>query len=246
MIRFSLQHLPLPFIWATKPGENTRRSHIAHGPDYGGTVSMISAQFRCFFHCCATKRAQLYFACLTTAVFAFAPSAIASSPGEIFRIVLPSVVTIVTDKHIGSGFFIEDGHLVVTNNHVISGARTFGIRTADGTELSEINIHAIDAARDLAILRVPFQGPPLRLNRDDPEIGSNVYVIGAPRGFSNSLSAGLVSVACCRFRGHPPKLTGVPRVWRAPPSYDSGVPRGWRAPPSYDWSAPGLASTSEL
>jgi hypothetical protein len=26
----------------------------------------------------------------------------------------------------------------------------------------------------------------------------------------------------------------------------SGVPRVWRAPPSYDWSAPGLASTSEL
>ena len=50
-----------------------------------------------------------------------------------------------------------------------------------------------DRSLDLAILEVPVSGKPLSVDYDLPEIGTEVFLIGSPRGFSNTISAGIVS-----------------------------------------------------
>jgi serine protease Do len=94
----------------------------------------------------------------------------------------------------GSGFLISADGLVLTNAHVVRDAQEVTVRMADRREL-RAKVLGADAATDIALLRVPATGlTPVRLG--DPrnlQVGDYVLAIGAPFGFDQSATAGIVS-----------------------------------------------------
>lgn len=122
---------------------------------------------------------------------------------ELVRRVKPSIVAIVTyDANgvaltTGSGFFLRPGQ-VVTNLHVIRGARRSEIKTLDGKGriYPVAGVLAVDEEGDLALLSVEL--PPGRARSSElatvlPEEGETIFVIGNPLKLEGSVSDGIVS-----------------------------------------------------
>lgn len=122
---------------------------------------------------------------------------------QLVKRVKPAIVAIVTydekDEPLitGSGFFIRPGQ-VVTNLHVIRGARRAEIKTLDGKGriYPVAGTLAIDEEGDLALLGVDL--PPDRARSSElatelPEEGEQVFVIGNPLKLEGSVSDGIVS-----------------------------------------------------
>jgi serine protease Do len=95
---------------------------------------------------------------------------------------------------LGSGFVIREDGLIVTNRHVIVGARTIRVRLADGREAAA-DIVGADAVTDIALLRVKLGHlPALKLGSSARvSVGDAVIAIGNPYGLGQSVSAGIVS-----------------------------------------------------
>jgi tetratricopeptide (TPR) repeat protein len=120
---------------------------------------------------------------------------------EIVSMVADSVVTIETfdrsDKviGIGTGFFINDSGLIVTNRHVLLKAWKSLVKTKRGQyEVKEIV--AEDVENDLVLLKINIRkefATPLRLSKNLPNIGEKVIVIGNPLGLETTVSDGIVS-----------------------------------------------------
>lgn len=113
------------------------------------------------------------------------------SAGELFNRCKASVVHIDTGMGGGTGFFIEED-VVVTNNHVISGAFTATAKTVDGQIFDVTEIIARSENPDLALLRVDGKGTPVTLAAD-AAIGDTIYTIGAPLGIFPTLTNGMVT-----------------------------------------------------
>jgi len=96
-------------------------------------------------------------------------------------------------ESLGSGVVIAPG-VVVTNDHVISGASRIWVTTSDGREL-EARLEGADADNDLAVLSVDPKGlKPVALGTSsDLMIGETVIAIGNPFGLSNTVTTGIVS-----------------------------------------------------
>jgi S1-C subfamily serine protease len=115
---------------------------------------------------------------------------------EVYQRANPSVVYIITGSGDGSGFVIDrEGH-IVTNNHVVSGSRSFEVVFASG-ERSRASLVGADEDSDLAVIQVnelPEGVQPLSL--DEPGnlvVGQFVVAIGNPFGEQGSMSLGIVS-----------------------------------------------------
>src|SRR6202140_1061617 len=95
---------------------------------------------------------------------------------------------------LGSGFVIREDGLIVTNRHVITGARTVRIRLPDARELAAKIIGA-DAVTDIALLKVSAGNlPALRLGSSEAvSVGDAVIAIGNPFGLGQSVRAGIIS-----------------------------------------------------
>ncbi len=116
------------------------------------------------------------------------------TPQPSVESLIEGVVSIETDSGAGSGFFVTPGCLVVTNNHVISGAETIVVRTST-KKLLIGRIVEHDNTRDLALLSVGVHGCHY-LKLGDPEgtkLGQDVYAIGNPLGLSNTVTKGIIS-----------------------------------------------------
>jgi S1-C subfamily serine protease len=122
---------------------------------------------------------------------------------ELVRRVKPAIVAIVTYDAkgealtTGSGFFIRPGQ-VVTNLHVIRGARRTDVKTLDGKgRVYQVSgTLAIDEEGDLALMSVNMPPEPRRsseLSGGLPEEGETVFVIGNPLKLEGSVSDGIVS-----------------------------------------------------
>jgi serine protease Do len=95
---------------------------------------------------------------------------------------------------LGSGFVIRADGLIVTNRHVIVGARVIQVRLTDGRNVPAKMIGA-DAITDIALLKVDAGHlPVLRLGSSSAvSVGDAVIAIGNPFGLGQSVSAGIVS-----------------------------------------------------
>jgi len=94
----------------------------------------------------------------------------------------------------GSGFFISADGYVVTNNHVVSNAKTVEVTTDDGKSY-QAKVIGSDAKTDLALLKVDgrsdFAHVPLTDTK--PRIGDWVIAVGNPFGLGGTVTAGIVS-----------------------------------------------------
>jgi S1-C subfamily serine protease len=120
-------------------------------------------------------------------------------PQDVYKRILPSIVTLHVQKQdgtIASGtafMALKDG-LAVTAWHVVSDASVVVAKFSNGEEFEASGLVDKDERRDVAIIRVKVSGRPiLSLATNEPDIGSNVYAVGAPKGFEFTISDGLLS-----------------------------------------------------
>lgn len=114
-----------------------------------------------------------------------------------------SAVTIVLGRGHGSGFFISDDGLILTNRHVVGDAETVNVRLLVGVEVVG-RVLARHAARDVALVKVDLtRTQPLPFRLDPPRVGEEVYAIGAPieTRLAGSVTRGIVSAVRRELRG---------------------------------------------
>ncbi len=95
----------------------------------------------------------------------------------------------------GSGFFISESGVCVTNYHVIEGGYNAKIKLVGGDEYDVENVLGYDKERDIAILKISGEGFNfLKLGNSDAVVsGEDVFCIGSPLGLENTFSTGVVS-----------------------------------------------------
>lgn len=98
------------------------------------------------------------------------------------------------NKSLGSGFIISGDGYILTNAHVVDGADEVTVRLTDKREFKAKTIGA-DKRTDVALIKIEASGLPT-VKLGDPgqlKVGEWVVAIGAPFGFDNSVTAGIVS-----------------------------------------------------
>ena len=136
----------------------------------------------------------------------------------VYEKVVPSVVIVcsfrgATPIMLGSGFVLDPGDRIVTNEHVIHGASIVKVYTDTGESGDVTRVIAVDAERDIAVLPIPqkLSGgpgkpvpkslesyplvamPALRLAAAPPKVGDTVFALGSPKGLDFTFTKGIVS-----------------------------------------------------
>jgi serine protease Do len=96
---------------------------------------------------------------------------------------------------LGSGYIIDPAGFIGTNRHVVEGAISVFVVTADGVRYPAQIVGMPDQA-DIALLRI-YAGhalPSVKFGDSDKvRVGDNVIAIGSPFGLDNSVTAGIIS-----------------------------------------------------
>ncbi|MCL2226180.1 MAG: trypsin-like peptidase domain-containing protein [Oscillospiraceae bacterium] len=102
----------------------------------------------------------------------------------------------------GSGFFICETGLAVTNYHVVVGAHSVRIVLDDGEVLDAAGLYDFCRATDAALIQVDG-GDFAYLNISDAPLrtGATVFALGSPLGLQASFSRGIVSQALREVEG---------------------------------------------
>lgn len=141
-------------------------------------------------------------------------AAVAFTPDEeinirVYRAASPAVVNITTTavaydfflnaipkEGTGSGAIIDRSGHILTNFHVIDGARRLEVTLADGSKWAGRPIGA-DPSNDLAVIKIDAPAEKLTIlplgDSSKLVVGQKVLVIGNPFGFDRTLTAGIVS-----------------------------------------------------
>jgi serine protease Do len=95
---------------------------------------------------------------------------------------------------LGSGFIVSPDGLILTNAHVVKDASEVTVKLTDKREF-KAKVVGTDPQTDVAVLRIEAKDlPVVKLGKsEDVRVGEWVVAIGAPFGFENSVSAGIVS-----------------------------------------------------
>src|SRR5258708_20417262 len=113
----------------------------------------------------------------------------------IIQKVGPSVVQIKHGQQgLGSGVIITPDGFILTNNHVVEGAKEFEVTLTTG-KTYKANLVGKDPITDLAVIRLPDNGLPFAELGESGKIqvGQLVIAIGNPFGFKSTVSAGVIS-----------------------------------------------------
>lgn len=120
---------------------------------------------------------------------------------EIFKKYSNAVFMIFTtdgnNVYQGSGFFIGDDGLAVSNYHVFKGT-TIGDEAikmpGDDTAYKVADIYQRSEEEDFIIFRVDYDNTSsIPIADKKPQIGDKVFAIGSPQGLENTFSSGEVS-----------------------------------------------------
>lgn len=96
------------------------------------------------------------------------------------------------DRFLGSAFIWETGEVAVTNAHVVGDAEEVRLIDRHGTDLTALVI-ARDPVRDVAVISLPTATQGLPLANQAPELGDEVFALGAPLGIEFTLTEGRIS-----------------------------------------------------
>ena len=124
------------------------------------------------------------------------------SPKDIYALVSPCVAEIIVyDEYgdafaSGSGFFINDHGLMVTNYHVMKGAYSATATTLDGNERDVRYVIDYDSETDVALIQINSTKNDYLIPSRAPVVtGDKIYTIGSSLGLTGTLSDGIVSTA---------------------------------------------------
>jgi serine protease Do len=119
------------------------------------------------------------------------PSGIELSTPELVRVLTPSVVHIAaevdlmgrftqrTSRGVGTGVIVDNEGHILTNNHVVEGARLITITLSDGRALTA-EVVGLDATTDFAVLRIDASDlhPATLGDSAHLQVGADVVAIG--------------------------------------------------------------------
>ncbi len=119
------------------------------------------------------------------------------------RAIGPSVVSVVSifpdsegrKRGIGSGMIVSVSGEILTNEHVIEGAKTIFVQLHDSSQV-EADVVVADPLLDLALLQLRgefTQLSPVGFRDLDPEPGEWIMAIGQPFGLGHTVTVGVVS-----------------------------------------------------
>jgi len=104
-----------------------------------------------------------------------------------------SVVSIRTNSGQGTGFIISENGFVITNAHVLQGAKFINAITSD-TDIKEMILVGYNLELDLALLKIEGNYDFLIFdNSNNIRVGEKVIAIGNPLGLGFSVSEGIIS-----------------------------------------------------
>ena len=102
----------------------------------------------------------------------------------------------VETEGVGSGVIFRKEGYIVTNNHVIAGAKELIVSLADGNTINGELVGA-DEVTDIAVVKVDSKDLPVAKfgNSDDVMVGEPAIAIGNPMGleFAGSVTVGVIS-----------------------------------------------------
>ena len=118
---------------------------------------------------------------------------------EIFEKKSDAVVLIAVGSpngdRLGSGFFISRDGKIVTNYHLIKGARKVAVKLKNGSAFLPRRIVNLDPDKDIAVIAIETSSPTYFTmgNSNAVIVGQRVLTIGNPQGLESTVSDGLVS-----------------------------------------------------
>jgi S1-C subfamily serine protease len=118
-----------------------------------------------------------------------------SDDAKLIRDRLRSVVIIRDSLGVGSGFYVADTGIIVTNAHVVGPMLSMSVQRFDRSK-REARVVRVATAYDLALLwdQTASVPPPLPLAESaDVAHGETVYAIGHPVGLDFTITRGIVS-----------------------------------------------------
>ncbi|WP_253884627.1 S1C family serine protease [Actinokineospora diospyrosa] len=137
-----------------------------------------------------------------TTISASAQTVSATTPTDVSAVVakvMPTVVEITTRtstaQGIGSGVILTSDGRILTNNHVIDGAREITVTFADGKTASA-KVVGTDVNADLAVIQADgVSGLTAAVLGDSSQVkvGDEVIAIGSPAGLQGTVTTGIVS-----------------------------------------------------
>ena len=145
-----------------------------------------------------------------------------SSNIEIYKQVSPAVVNItsttldfdfffnaVPREGAGSGSIIDGNGHILTNYHVIEGARLLEVTLADKRKF-KAQVVGVDPTNDLAVVKIESGKKALQVvqmgSSSNLQVGQKVLAIGNPFGFEGTLTVGVISSLRRSIRGENGKL----------------------------------------
>jgi putative serine protease PepD len=132
---------------------------------------------------------------------------------RVIKMVLPSVVQVDAGKSTGSGVVFDTRGDVVTNAHVVAGAKG-GYRVVASASARPLDARVIGsfAPDDLAVIRVTSGAATLRPVRwadsNRAQVGQLVLAMGSPYGLIDSVTQGIISATGRTVTG--PKIGAGP------------------------------------
>lgn len=120
-------------------------------------------------------------------------------PTEIFKKYNSAVFMIYTTDGLGvfqgSGFFISENGVAVSNYHVFKGTAVGSevIKLSDGRQCKISEVIAKSESEDYILLRIKGHFVHIPVSHRKNNVGEKVYTIGSPRGLENTFSSGEIS-----------------------------------------------------
>jgi S1-C subfamily serine protease len=97
----------------------------------------------------------------------------------------------------GSGFVLDKDGFILTNAHVVEGARAASVRFEEGGDLVDAKVVGRDLSTDIAVLKVnpgDAKLAPLALgNSSRVRVGDPAIAIGNPFGYDRTVTTGIIS-----------------------------------------------------
>ena len=124
-----------------------------------------------------------------------------TSKGNGMQIIINGNPPVDQQSRLGSGFVYDQQGHIISNSHVVSGAKTVDVTFVDGNTYTA-NVIGNDPSSDVAVLQITDNnyssaeksGVPLAIaNSSKLQVGEQIIAIGNPFGLSDTMTTGIVS-----------------------------------------------------